>query len=283
MIRRIYTTEELEYIKNSLNKGVSIRTIIKTLKTGGVVFYENLKVNGINIPKEYYLKNKQIITTNPFENFQDKEVQYWLGWLASDGSIFEDRIRLGVKLSDIEIINNFIKFLGKSLRITYTCKNDMYLGVNVAFRNKNCVDFLNKLGITNNKSLTLKINFEITPEYLRGFTEGDGYIDKKKKRIQIGIGSIEHINQISEYLNKNNIKHGIYSTQKKVSIYHSLQIAKHSEVLKFINLIYPDNCTLYLTRKYNNAAQIRNDLMKRSEIQGTIVKNPEASSQNIIK
>ena len=69
-----------------------------------------------------FRKNK--IWDNPFENLEDQDVQYWLGWLATDGYVgttIEKRCALQLQEKDIDVIEKFNKFLGGNLTISSVC------------------------------------------------------------------------------------------------------------------------------------------------------------------
>lgn len=205
------------------------------------------------------------VNYNVFKNLKDNQVQYWLGYLASDGSIFEDRVLLSQKLEDKDVIEKFNKFLNinKELTIKYHKKfGKKYPYVNTSFRNKEITNFLIDLGITYNKSFTLKMNMPITFDFLRGVIDGDGSISVKngntKNRIRIFTVSEQFHNQIINFLNDNNIDCKSYKSKKGILDIH---IHKKEALLKLIDNLYYDNC-VSMARKHRNATQIRNNLMK---------------------
>lgn len=224
------------------------------------------------------------INSNIFNNLQDKDTQYWLGYLATDGSIFKDRVSLSQKYNDIDVIEKYSRFLGIDTMLVkrfHTKKEGKFAYVNRSFRNKEVTLFLESIGITENKSFTLNMKFPITFDFLRGAIDGDGCISVKsnntKNRIRLASASEKFINQICSFLSSNNIDYKLYKTRNNL---YEIHIHKKDSLLKLIDNLYYDNCTS-MARKYNNAKLIRNNLNKTSETQGTIVKNPEASQQLI--
>ncbi len=261
---------------------ISYKKLFEIYGYGRIVIQNNFKTRKINFSKRRHKKNNQQVKENPFKDLSNPEVQYWLGWLASDGAIGGTRIALAVQEKDKEILEKFNNFLGNTCKIKQVKKkmnNKIFIGYRLIFRNIEISEFLKTLGITENKSKTINLNFPLTFSCLRGIVEGDGYIDSKRNRIQIVSASPIFIRQISDFIFKYNIKHGIY--YHKPSNLESLQIAKHSSVLKFLELLYENAHNSFLQRKYDNAAQIRNNLMKTPEPQETSVRNPEASQQLI--
>ena len=51
-----------------------------------------------------YKDMKKLIDYNPFEDLTNEDVQYWLGWLASDGCVVGNRISLSVQRRDRDIL-----------------------------------------------------------------------------------------------------------------------------------------------------------------------------------
>lgn len=211
---------------------------------------------------------KKLITENPFKNLNDSNVKYWLGWLASDGTINENRIILSLKSEDRDVIEKFRDFLSKDINI-YDGIHKKSFGdfkfSRIAFRNTEITNYLHNLGITKNKTINLKINFQIDWFYLRGFFEGDGSIDFPKKskrpRCQLVGSSYEHIIQICNFLKKENIYFSFYEKSKNRKNRHwSIEIIRKSEVLKFLTKLY-ENADIYMNRKYLNAMQAINGLI----------------------
>jgi len=228
-----------------------------------IIIQDNFKIRNIDFSKRIYIRDNQKVIRNVFEDLNNPEVQYWLGWIASDGAIRGTRLSLGIKKDDREILEKFKIFLKSDIKISdvkKVTKNKTYFGCRITFRNKELINYLKNLGIGERKSTTIKINFPITWDFLRGVIEGDGYIDSNKNRIQLTSASIDFLSQISEFLNQQNISHAIY--KHKPSKAYSLQIHALPSVFKFINLLYT-NAHTFLQRKYDNAAQIRNNLVEK--------------------
>ena len=216
--------------------------------------------NIITQSKKEYIDSVKQVTSNIFENLENKNVNYWLGFLTADGSIYEDRIRLGLQEQDLGHIIKFKNFVNKDLNVSKTIKDNKYIGYNVTFRNKEIVYFLNELGITSNKSLTLNINLNITKDFLRGVIDGDGYIRKKGYEISITTGSEIFAEQLqNSFVDLFNITPKIYKNSKNRinTIYNVTILGK--EKVKFVLRELYNNADTYLERKYQNAVLIGNN------------------------
>jgi len=215
--------------------------------------------NIITQTKEEYIEKIKKVKNNPFENLNNSNVNYWLGFLSADGSVYEDRIRLGLQEQDLAHIVKFKDFINSDLRIIKTIKDNTYIGYNVAFRNKEIVNFLINMGITSNKSLTLEINLNITKDFIRGVIDGDGYIRKKGYEVSIATGSEIFAEQLkNSFVNLFNITPKIYKNSKnhKNTIYNVTVLGK--EKVKFVLKELYTNADTYLERKYQNAVLIGN-------------------------
>lgn len=256
--------------ENSIrNKGLILKLLKEGITPYNISKQTNCSTSFINrIAKENniitqtkgeYIEKIKKVKNNPFENLNNSNVNYWLGFLSADGSVYEDRIRLGLQEQDLSHIVKFKDFINSDLRIIKTIKDNTYIGYNVAFRNKEVVDFLINMGITNNKSLTLEMNLNITKDFIRGVVDGDGYIRKKGYEVSITTGSEIFAEQLkNSFVNLFNITPKIYKNSKnhKNTIYNVTILGK--EKVKFVLKELYTNADTYLERKYQNAVLIGN-------------------------
>lgn len=208
--------------------------------------------------------NQKYIYKNIFEDLNNRNVQYWLGILASDGYISDDnKIELGLK--DEEHVIKFKDFcqINNQIRLHYKKEYKLF---RYGFRNKIIANFLYNVGIKPRKSLDLKIKIPITWDLLRGLSDGDGSfsVSKNKKKYYWGIctGSILHQKDLCTFLTKNNILYTV-SERKQKNVMYLIKVQRKLELFKLINLLY-DNADTYLNRKYFTAQFIRNDILKTS-------------------
>lgn len=157
-----------------------------------------------------YKYNKQF-----FNKIDTEEKAYWAGFIAADGNIRKDFLKMRIELNiqdycHLENLKNLLKekiLLKKSIRPkNHSCYIDV-----------NCKEFclaLNNLDITPKKSLTLKIEFDLIPKelrshFIRGYFDGDGSINKYSREgknyneWEISfISSKDFLNQILKELDK---------------------------------------------------------------------------------
>lgn len=118
-----------------------------------------------------------------FNNIDTEEKAYWAGFIAADGNIRKDFLKMRIELN-IQDYNHLEKFRqsiqgDNPIKESIRPKNhSCYIDINCK---ELCLD-LNKIGITPKKSLTLDINFNLIREdlrhhFIRGYFDGDGSIN----------------------------------------------------------------------------------------------------------
>lgn len=226
--------------------GKTTQQIAKELNTYNTSIRRVLLRNNI---KPRNQSEAQKTTINNFLDLSKEEVQYWLGFLAADGTIGnkEYLIALELQKKDLNHLEKYCKFIGITYKeIPYPKYNTV--GYRASFKNKEVNLYLKSLGITDNKSKNIKINFNFDSHFIRGVFDGDGYvklISKNRASYEIATMSLDFKNQLSEYLTSNNINHT--SNLRKDGIY-LIGVYKQSEVDKFHYMMY-SNATVFLERK----------------------------------
>ncbi|NCD07759.1 MAG: hypothetical protein EOL97_16745 [Spirochaetia bacterium] len=182
---------------------------------------------------------------NVFDNMSE-EAQYWIGFLAADGGIHSksNKIYLGSSEKDHAHLELYSKFVKAPIKRVYNKTYDIY-ETRVIFRDKIIKDFLVDIGITPNKSKTLKLSIPINRHILRGVFDGDGYARKNKGYIEIATASENFKNQISDFLYSENIHHTIHKNTETLFI---IGVYKKTECKKLYELFY-NNATIFLERK----------------------------------
>ena len=193
-----------------------------------------------------------------FDNIDCEEKAYVLGLIASDGYVHQKDARIQIELNekDIQILNDIIKVLKTDLKIYKRTRIDKRYpnplrSVILQFYSRQMVDSLIKLGITQNKSLTLnfpEIDDKLVSHFLRSYMDGDGNLG-----IYGGVpafslySSRPFCEQVQTILKKKlNVRSGVYD-KGRISV---LRISNLPDIMKTLDFIYKD-ATIYLDRKYN--------------------------------
>ena len=276
---RHFTEEELIFVKQQLKLKIPYTQFLRSrLHVDSRDFKRMCKENGIDYPQF----RKRFVHDNPFKDINNPNVQYWLGWLATDGYIShkDSRITLDLALRDIDVLEKFRDFISPKLKIRHVIHHKKYPMVMISFRNKEISDFLYELGFKENKTFTFCPNFNISWDYIRGVFEGDGYFRwGDTNEISISSACLEHVTVIQNFTNLYNINSKIYikKSQKGTTMYYYTINAKNS-IISFINYIY-NNAQTFMNRKFDKARIISNDDWKTLKFGELALGIPSQASQ----
>jgi len=213
---------------------------------------------------------------NYFENIDTEKKAYWLGFIASDGSLNYGsketaslRIHISVHERDETHLAQFRKDINGDFKIKrflttsfealgYSPSSMVRVDVN---SNKLCKDLM-KQGICFNKTYHLKIpnlDNEFIRHYLRGYFDGDGHVGFVKRKgieshrkdrfnFEIVSKTVEILEYFQYNLRQNDINANIY--QRKSNGMFRLVTASRKEGLKLFHYIYKNSNT-YMQRKYD--------------------------------
>jgi len=191
------------------------------------------------------------------------EKAYWIGFLLSDGCVYQNRIQLGLNQRDIEHVRKFQQFVsGDFYQIQKVESNK---SCNLRFVSRQMAEDLGKYGVVPRKSLTdafaQNIPQQYIPHYLRGVFDGDGSVHKERRKngrliVQVP-GSYLFCERLMECLKTLGI-HAVGPYMNKKSSMCSVQIQSANAVL-FLDMIYRYACSsMRLSRKYEKYRSLTN-------------------------
>lgn len=204
-----------------------------------------------------YKYNKQF-----FNKIDNEEKAYWAGFIAADGNIRKDFLKMRLELN-IRDYNHLEKFR-KSISGDNPIKELIRPNNHSCYIDVNCKEFclaLNNLGITPKKSLTLDINFNLIPKnlrnhFIRGYFDGDGSINKYQRENRnyleweiSFVSSKKFLNQILEEIDR---EKKIYSCGNNFRICFKAK----QDIEDIVNYIYKDS-TIYMDRKREKAIEFK--------------------------
>lgn len=204
-----------------------------------------------------YRYNKQF-----FNKIDNEEKAYWAGFIAADGNIRKDFLKMRIELNIQDYIH--LEKFKKSIQGENPISKSIRPKNHSCYIDVNCKEFclaLNNLGITPKKSLTLNINFNLIPKelrnhFIRGYFDGDGSINKYFRKDsnycewEISfISSKKFLEQILEELNK---KRNFYSCGNNFKICFKAK----QDIEDIINYLYKD-ATIYMDRKYEKIKEFK--------------------------
>lgn len=156
---------------------LTVNDIIKTIPTTRRAVPMVLKEAGINTAR----KNRYTLNEHYFDNIDTERKAYWLGVIASDGSITTTNY-FALSMTDKDVVEQLkidLDYTGKVYKPKVTKNKSIIYRIN--FSSKIFCDSLRKLGIKENKSLELDnfptININLVKHFIRGYFDGDGSIN----------------------------------------------------------------------------------------------------------
>lgn len=264
---RYLKKQNIEVRKTSSTKKKIYNEAMKEYKNSDSTLKDICNKYNINMKNfSLYLKNNKVEVKNGFsnkrygkdENFfeeiDSEEKAYWLGFIFADGCIVNNELdgtyRILIELAKCDE-NHLIKFkndIKSTAPIAYRKDREM---CSITINSKKIVEDLIKLGAVVNKTELGFISKEILQmeehlklAFLRGYIDGDGYIDKTRNRIVITIKTLSMSSSLKSMFEK-------YSFKLKNDIsYYRLIIENKTDFHKLLNDIYGD-ANIYLNRKYN--------------------------------
>ena len=175
---------------------------------------------------------------------------YAIGLLATDGCLSVDGRHIDFTSKDIEQIRNFLKALKIDIKIGTKLNSNKNLSYRVQFSDIPFHSFLNGVGLTPRKSLTigeLYVPDELFFDFLRGCLDGDGstysYWDPRWKSsfmfyTGFASGSLKFLTWIrKEILSKLKIKGHITSSRGRS--FYQLKYAKNESLVLLRAMYYP--------------------------------------------
>ena len=221
-----------------------------------------LKMNSIELTNRRYEVNHKY-----FEQIDNEERAYWLGFLYADGYIrereFGNSLELKLSVKDDDHLKLFRQSLGSNHKIVYGFSKTHNNGkpsvshmAHLAIYSNELVNHIKSYGFHSRKTFTIdnpNLKNDLTRHFIRGYFDGDGSFSfnskTKTNKTQIVTASKNFQEFLINELSSNGIKINLYSEIK-------LQIQNKVENLKFYNYIYK-NANIYLNRKKEKYEEFR--------------------------
>ena len=247
--------DNIPWIIQQYNKGVNQVDLANEFE-----FATNTTIRRILLANNVEIRGNGIdqrkVKHNPFNDVSNSNTQYWLGVFSADGCVYKNRIELGSTRHDHLL--QYKEFLDcKGVKILSYIHNKFVNSIcySIKFSNTETAIHLNNLGITSTKSHTLKINFPITWDFIRGVMDGDGCVIQHKNKngdvtrlsIRFATASVDFKDQIVSFLVENNIQPSIYTRENGLFI---VEICKQKEVKQMYTNMYKHAPKYFIADKY---------------------------------
>lgn len=249
---------------------ISVIDCAKKFKIGKNTLSAYLKENNLIKNNKNYQKD---ITydKNFFDSIDTEEKAYWLGFIMADGNVRTDKnnnpsqMTIEINKKDIEILNAFKKSIKSNHiireRSRTTCTGKISEFCSITISSQYLAKQLVNCGVVPNKTYIGFINEEIFNDnedlifhYLRGYSDGDGTINKRKGNyvFKLVIKSRSILNTITNWIKKYcNVDPKITLWGDKLGSAYRLSVQNKKDYFIFLEKLYK-NANIYLDRKYQN-------------------------------
>lgn len=248
-------TDKLNKAINLYNSGRTIKSIAnelniqeKTIST--YLDKNNIKKRNCNFD---FIKDTYV-NSNYFSIIDTEHKAYWLGFIYADGSIAATKRKhdLTIELNEIDLIHlkKFRNDLNSNIPIKKRCNRNT---VTIRIGSIKMVEDLISYGCIPNKTYDgyfsnriFNLSKDLKIAFLRGYLDGDGYIDKKRNRIIYTIKKLSITEDLSSIIKE--VTDIDFKINNKKT-YYQLSIENKKDFQKFLTIIYKD-ATIVLNRKY---------------------------------
>lgn len=254
-----FTEKQIENICYQYQNGVSRTKLKKIYNCSDNAILRVLKKAGLHIRsiQEANISSYKL-NLNFFRN-QSCDLAYFLGFMAADGGVHkkENFIFLELQTSDKEILERINLAIGNSRPVKDYISQRGYKNSKIYFYNKEVKDILKEYRIVPNKTYDSffgfpeKLEEQYLPDYLRGFTDGDGSFKKtgNSPTWQIDSASKNFIEDWKKYLDSKGIYCSISINQKTNVKLYRLYCYGYEKVKRIYELLYSHEPNLFLKRK----------------------------------
>ena len=252
-----FTQEQKVDILNKYQNNWSQQKIANYYKVSRPVIKRCLQEANINIrnrTKKYYSND------NIFEEIDEKEKAYWLGFLAADGCNYQREhnasIIINIHQKDIVHLDKFKLFCNSQAEIQTYIANDGYSNntpmARFVLNSKKMSKDLADKGIVPKKSLILKkpnISEEYYLPFILGYFDGDGSISKSNQNNNYFI-SIQGTKEILDWINGIlNISVELEKRNNNDKNSYYIRCGGTNKPYNILKQLY-DSCETHLDRKY---------------------------------
>ena len=238
------------------------KTVIRRILTEN-----NIAINQTN---HKYYANYRI-----FQNIDNAEKAYWLGFIAADGCVYvrekNATVKICLKYDDVHHLEKLKTFMDANVNIAEVFQTTGFASVDkpakmaiIAFNSKEMAQDCINCGVVQNKSHLLEkpnIKEEYYLPYILGYFDGDGSIYETSNG-EFGINiigtrkNIEWINEILQVSQKLEKRHEDKET------YH-IRCGGTNKPYSIMKKLY-DSCPVHLDRKYEVFKKLESVVLKRN-------------------
>lgn len=257
---------------------ISIKELCRKYNLCSASVGYHFRKKGVKIFRRYDCNRRYQFNFDFFEKIDTEEKAYWLGFIASDGHVNNEKGRKFLKIcsstKDSYHLEKLVKMIGGTQKVVFRFdkkSKDQTIAELSIYSMKISQDLFNK-GMTRRKTYSLNweavtscIPNNLMSHFIRGFFDGDGCIHYNKvlnnKSFNIICKSHSFLENMHKYISeKAGINHTPLVYRKSCDI-HYISRGGRRVILKIYDFLYKD-ATVFLERKKNIFEDIKIDYSK---------------------
>lgn len=223
-----------------------------------------LKQHDVKLRPRGSWKRKYSLNEHYFKTWSNN-MAYILGFITADGNVAKDAQFVSIAQKEKYILEKIREVIGSNQPLYKNKKTGVYnLNLNSKIL-KN--DLIQTHGIEPNKSSTIKfpnVPDQYKSHFIRGFFDGDGYVNYDKYTVTFVGGSRVFMIQLLKELERVELQPQLYEKDR----HYRIHIRGRKSIKLFAEWIYQDK-ELYLSRKFN---EFERENKKASEIRDRVHK-----------
>lgn len=248
--------EGTKELKKLFNDGLTIRGIAKICELKPTFVYNQLIRIGCDTSGKArnHIYSRQKKGANFFDEIDNEEKAYWLGFIWADGNIRQDYHALRINLAEIDSshLEKLIHIFKTEVKFNSSIKNQKVLkGAYIAVNNVHLCKTLAEKGIVPNKTEHDSADiFDYIPQnllkhFVRGFFDGDG---TNNSSVVAFVGGEKFLSKLQDIIIKESNVHTDGSLYDDGSVYRLRW--NGINVTNIIRNWIGKNATIYLERKW---------------------------------
>ena len=212
-----------------------------------------------NVSRDNIYHNLELIE-DYWETIDSFDKAYFLGFMITDGNIYQNAVTLELGERDKDILNVFSKYTKNSNKILFYDRKNKGKFQAFCVKRPKWVSDLAKYGVIPNKTFITKfpeLSESMMPHLIRGMIDGDGWISPKGK--QVGFcGSKECVEGFRNFLVKTLNVFPVKILFTNSNVWQVCWCSK-KDMIKICEYIYKDKQDCFLQRKYNKYLELIHD------------------------
>lgn len=260
-----------EELEKAYNEEITLKSLAKRFKISIGSLEKHLYKYNIHIPLHHS-------SDHNFFSRETEEAYYWAGFIAADGCVINNNLKINITASDKLHLEQFKKDLQCTQKITTLPAREVRFGerkiiskesVAIEITSQQIIkDLKEKFNIVPNKSLIYSIPQNLhrnilIRHFIRGLIDGDGswYISvcgRQKNKVRLKLTGTKDVCEFvhGEFKTNNLISNDFYP-QKGNGNFWEINFQSDHSLIKIRNFLYKD-ATRFLQRKFDAASKIEN-------------------------